>query len=68
MKNYLYKVKFIDGSESIIYSSNPVSAAILASADRIKSGKDRRILSIESDHGNPVEGSLQFAPLNKSNF
>jgi hypothetical protein len=68
MKSYLYKVKFIEGSESIIYQSNPVSAAILASADRIKTGRDRRILSIESENEKPVKGSLQFTPLKESDL
>jgi hypothetical protein len=68
MKDYLYKVKFIDGSESVIYSSNPVSAAILASADRIRVGKSRHIELIEDEQGKVVFGSLQFTPLTESDL
>jgi hypothetical protein len=68
MKNYLYKVKFIDGSESVIYSSNPISAAILASADKIRERKNRNIVAIEDEHGESVSGCLQFTPYKESDL
>lgn len=58
----LYKVYFLDGTEIVQYANSPVSAAIQASSDRLRTFKDWHIIAIEDEQGRIAEGSLQFAP------
>lgn len=65
MKDKLYKVYFTDGNESIVYANSPVSAAIQASSDRLRSNKDWHITGVEDQNGRFALGSLQFVPLER---
>lgn len=67
MKNdKTYKVYLADGGQSVITAKDPIQAAILVSADRIRCDKVHHVVGIEYG-AEVISGYLMFAPVNKLN-
>jgi hypothetical protein len=58
-KQYLYKVCFSGGDEAILTAKDPLSAAIMASSDRIRAKKNHHVIAIEMK-GERLVGCINF--------